>query len=263
MTDKEYFDHPAWNHSAVKLLPNEPELFYGRHIAKVWPFEPTAEMDLGTILHGAVLLGEPLPIIPASALNGDGHRKGAQWKEWKDSHPGPALTEKEAEPLAAMLASVRGNAYAVKLLDAMGRTEEALFSTDATGLPLKGKVDKIAQFGVDSVLVDLKTTKDPSPDGFAKACATFAYHRQAAWYLDLAERNDIDAEAFLFIAVRNVAPYECVVYECSGEMIEQGRNENRAALDDLWRRLETNDWHSASHGKVNILDLPKWARREM
>lgn len=261
MTDAEYFAHKAWSNSQLKLLPNEPELFHGRYVTGIYPQETTKAMELGTMLHAAVLLGEPLPIIPADVLNKDGHCKGGAWLEWKAQHDEPCLKEADAEPLVAMMNSIQGNPAAAQLLAQPGATEEPLFFEDRlTGLPLKGKVDKIAEFPDGLVVIDLKTTSDPSADGFAKSAASFKYHRQAAFYTDLVTWTIDPPEAFIFICVRNVPPYECVVYECSEEMLRQGREENTLAKADLKRRLETGDWHGASHGKVEILDLPRWAR---
>ena len=259
-SETEYRAAPGWSYSQLKLLPDQPEVFHGRFVSKVWPLEPTPAMDIGTIFHEAVLTGKPLPIIPEDVLSSSGFRAGAKWKEWAQAHPGPCLRARDAEPIEIMIDSVWADKQAAKLLRADGRVELALFGKDAvTMLPIKGRLDKLVQFGEGVVILDLKTTADPTPERFAKQVYEQRYHRQAAFYAMLAAMHGHDVAAVVFVAVRNVPPYECVVYECDSGIIETGERENRAALDDLARRLKADYWHGPTFGRITELTFPKWA----
>ena len=259
-TEAEYRAAPGWSYSQLKLLPDQPELFWGRYIRKIWPVEPTAAMDVGTIFHAAVLTGTPLPIIPEEVLSASGSKAGAKWKEWAEANPGPCLKVAEAEPVEVMIESVWADTQAAKLLRADGRVELPLFGKDAaTYLPIKGRLDKLAEFPEGCIVVDLKTTADPSPEAFGKSVWLQRYHRQAAFYAMLATKHGYNVVAVVFVAVRNVPPYECVVYECDSGIIEAGERENRLALDDLARRLKADYWHGPTFGRITELSIPKWA----
>jgi hypothetical protein len=265
MTDADYFRHPAWSCSQLKLLPDQPELFHARYVAEPrrWLDRPSKAMELGAALHRMLLLGEQQNVIPTAALNADGHRRGKAWTEWHAEHPGPAMTASEAEPLLEMAAGVRRNRHAVALLDAAGEVEMPLFGVDPpTGCEIKAKPDKVARIADSVLVVDLKTTDDPQPGDrhFAAAVVRYGYHRQAAWYLDLLDEHREDPEAFLFVAVRNEPPYECVVHECSVELLTAGRAENREALDALSQRIKSGDWSSEATRAVVLTGLPTWYR---
>jgi exodeoxyribonuclease VIII len=259
-TEAEYRIAEGVSYSQLKLLPDQPELFHGRFISKIWPLEPTAAMELGTIFHEAVLLGKELPIIPPEVLSKSGSRAGAPWAEWKDNHPGPCIKQREAEPLLAMIDSVWADKQAAAMLRADGRCELALFGKDLiTGLPIKGRLDKLAVYGDSTIIVDLKTTNDPTPEAFAKQVWQQRYHRQADFYQNLANQHGHDVAGCVFIAVRNEPPFECVVYQCDSAMLEKGYEENRKALDDLARRLKADYWHGPTFGRITELSIPKWA----
>jgi hypothetical protein len=259
-SEADYRAAPGWSYSQLKLLPDQPELFHGRFITGVWPQEPTPAMDVGTIFHEAVLTGKQLPIIPEDVLSTSGSKAGAKWCQWASDHPGPCLKAKEAGPILAMIDSVWADTQAAKLLRADGRVELPLFGTDRpTGLPIKGRLDKLCQFEEEYVIMDLKTTADPSPEAFGKQVWQQRYHRQAAFYSRLAEDRGYTIIAVAFVAVRNVPPYECVVYQCDQAMLDQGATENRAALDDLALRLKADYWHGPTFGRITELSIPKWA----
>jgi exodeoxyribonuclease VIII len=97
-----------------------------------------------------------------------------------------------------MAIAVQGHPYANALLS-HGKAEESFWADDTpTGLRVKARPDWY--FG--GTIVDLKTCQDASPSGFARACATFSYHVQAAHYL-----NVTFAERFIFIAVEKTYPF--------------------------------------------------------
>jgi hypothetical protein len=261
MTHEEYLAAAGYSNSMLKLLPDSPEEFYRRHITGEDVFAPSASMMLGTALHSVLLENAPLPIIPREVLNVDGHRKGKAWLEFKEAHGGLLMTEQEALPLKRMVESVRNHPKARWLLDADGDVEQSLFWTDDhTGLPLKMRYDRLSRFGAQVVLCDIKTAADVDARSFRRAATTFQYHRQAAFYCDGIELTTGDwPEGFCFVTVRNAPPYNCEVYELVDSAIQLGRQQNRAAIDDLARRLASNDWYSDTHGTIQVLDVEAWA----
>ena len=123
----------------------------------------------------------------------------------------------------------------------------------------------------DGYIVDLKTTTDASPEGFAKSVANWNYHMQAPYYMEgityAAMQADIDInpiKGFVFLAVEKDA---CVVkgeskgvgvYILDDDAMEQGRIEFRKNLNTYVRCSNENKWPGYSN-KVEKLSLPKWA----
>ncbi|MBK7542908.1 MAG: PD-(D/E)XK nuclease-like domain-containing protein [Candidatus Competibacteraceae bacterium] len=76
--------------------------------------------------------------------------------------------------------------------------------------------------------VDIKTTKDASPAGFAKAVANYRYHVQQAHYLAGCAALGLPASDFVFVAVEKAEPYPVACYQLSDAAEGVGYR--------LWRR---------------------------
>lgn len=81
---------------------------------------------------------------------------------------------------------------------------------------------------------DVKTCQDNSPMAFKRDIYKYAYHLQAAFYIDQLGINN-----FKFIAVQNTYPYTVEVYTLSNELLERGRNAWKQAFKDYEIYLET------------------------
>ena len=262
-TIEEYHARPEWSSSQVKLLPHKPVLFYRRHITREFPFKSTASTKLGDAVHRALLDGTQVMDIPADVLSKNGAKAGNAWKQFAAENDDKVLVKAD-DPIKHMVASVRANALAMKLLESPGWTEHTLTDRDEeTGLPLRTRPDRIVRSLEGFIIPDIKSTVDPlfGDRHFGKQIAKLDYHRQAAWYWDTVARWEPDEPvfAFAFIAVRNAAPYECVVHPLHEDAIALGRRENRVALDELKRRLDTDDWNLPEHG---VIDLPAWRYKQ-
>jgi hypothetical protein len=263
LSEADYRARPEHSVSEVKLLPDEPELYYGRYVAKLpdYQLEPSPQMIKGTAVHEAVLQNIPLRIIPDRVLSKDGARRGAAWNEFRAEHLGEAwLKASEAEPLNRSIDSIYANKQARALLEKPGDCELSIFRRDEfTGLSLKHRLDKLVRVG-SGIVLDVKTTNDPTDRGFPYACLDRKYHIQAAAYFEAAEEATGDVpEAFIFIAVQVEVPYICQVYTCDRELLDLGAIKWHESLLDLDTRTKISDWHRAGHGHLNILNLPKKA----
>lgn len=264
MDNAQYHMAAAWGSSQLKLLPDSPELFAARYITREYPQEESSAMDLGTAVHSDLLGGDGWELIPPEVLTSNGRRQGKAWEQFQaDNASKLLLLPNDAAKVQAMVASVRAEPMAARLLGMPGPCEESIFWTDKeTGLPLKCRPDKRVIFPDDTVVADLKTSNDPTQSAFQWRMYDLGYHRQAAHYIDGLATIGIEGPAWVFIVVRNAPPYECRVYELDQEAINFGREINREALIDLAKRLETNNWRGPSWGRCQPIDLPKRAYQE-
>jgi hypothetical protein len=198
IANADYHADPAISASHLKAVMQSPYHYWSRYINPQRPtIEPTAAMRLGSLAHCAVLEPDELhnryAIAPdrrsnaGKALAADMAARGLE-----------AVTEADMALAANMAIAVHQHPYAAALL-ADGKAEQSFWWDDkATGQRCKCRPD----WYQGSTIVDLKTCQDASPGGFARACATFGYHTQAAHYL-----NGTFADRFIFIAVEKAYPF--------------------------------------------------------
>src|SRR5690606_32160586 len=94
--------------------------------------------------------------------------------------------------------SVRKNQLACSILSRAKFIEQSKRWRDGeSGLTLKCRPDIVC----DEMIVDLKTCRDASPQGFARAAADLGYHRQHAFYVDGWAKATGEVLPFVFIAV--------------------------------------------------------------
>lgn len=215
--------------------------------------KPTPAMELGSAFHAMVL--EPdvyeKEFVVAPKIDKRTTAGKAEWKEWQANAKGKTLlTDETVDLLRLMTESVMSHPAARAILHLDGVAEQTFTWKDATTeQECKCRPDWL----VDGMIVDLKTTLDASPEGFAKSTSNFRYHVQSNWYL----RGVPDAKQFVFIAVEKTPPFAVAVYVASPEMVAAG---GRAADQDLariaeWKREQK--WPSYSN-QIETLNLPRW-----
>ncbi len=110
------------------------------------------------------------------------------------------------------------------------------------------------------IIKDLKTCRDASKDGFARAIVNLGYDVQAGHYLDGA--NAIDGagsyDAWLFVAVEKEPPYPCAVYVADEAMLAHGRAIRSRVMRQLRQCIETGDF-PAYGTEAQTISLPTWA----
>lgn len=128
---------------------------------------------------------------------------------------------------------------------------------EESGILLRSRPD----FFTNTIILDLKTTKDSSPHAFSKAVADYAYHRQAALACDgLTKLTGNKYENVVLFVVDKTPPHFVRCYVLNESVIDQGRYEYKTAAKIYADCLEKNNW--PSHPEIiENLDIPKWAYR--
>lgn len=257
LSNSEYHSHPAVSKSHLDQMARSAAHYWARYLdpEREVP-EPTAEMKLGTALHTAVLEPHLWAEQFAVAPEGIDRRTKVGKETWAafeaDAQDKTVLTGEDAQRIQRMAAAVHRHPASSFLLELPGLREGSYFWTDeATGLECKCRPD---WHSLDRrIIVDVKTTSDASPRGFAKSCASYRYHVQANWY----QRPFEEAEQFLFIAVESQPPHLVAVYAATAAMVAAG---GRAADRDLQALAECRargEWPGYGD-EILLLDLPRW-----
>jgi exodeoxyribonuclease VIII len=259
MNNAEYHRHPAVGKSHLDAIARSPLHYWARYIdpSRVEP-EPTAAMQLGTAFHTRIL--EPELFAKEYALAPAADRRTKDGKAaWADAAANGAtlLSAADWDMLLGMDGSVRRHVGASRLLARAGAAETTHMWVDAdTGIECKCRPDYLTD---DGWVIDLKTTEDASPRGFAKSVATFRYHVQAAWYLDGVRATGHDPKGFVFIAVEKKPPYAVAVYSLDYEALGAGASEARRCLQRIAECRESDSWPGYDDA-VQLLSLPAWAK---
>jgi len=249
ISNAEYHTDPAVSASHLHVVAASPYHYWSRFLDPNRPvIEPTAAMRLGSLVHCAVL--EPDELNSRYAIAPDRRTKDGKATAAMLAASGiEAVTAADMELAMAMAASVRSHQAAAELLR-NGKAEQSFWWDDVdTGLRCKCRPD----WYYGATVVDLKTTTDASPQGFAKSVANWRYHVQQAHYM-----AGTFAERFVFIAVEKTYPYAVGVYELDATAMNVGYALRRNNLQTIADCRAINEWPGYSQGIQN-LSLPGWA----
>ena len=254
MTDEEYFDLPHYNRSVIwdayKRTPAHSKI----------GITPTAAMDFGTAVHRMIL--QPDTFNKAYGILDDDwvreSKKPKATKKWKEAQAKvekdgvTLITQKEHNQYNACLTSAYDHPFASNLLCDSSASREVVttWTDDFTELDLKCKYDLISTVG--GYVADVKTTKDASPEGFARSAANFGYPFQAAFYLQTCPDYD-----YYIIAIETSPPYPTAVYTFPKEVMSHARVQVSEALDRFSSCVSSDIWHGYSDA-AQELEMPGW-----
>jgi hypothetical protein len=205
-------------------------------------------MKLGSLTHCAVL--EPDELSSRYGIAPDRRTNAGKAVAAEMETAGiEAVTASEMEQAMAMAGSVRSHQAAAALLRD-GKAEQSFWWDDTpTGLRCKCRPD----WYTGNTIVDLKTTTDASPKGFARSVAQWRYAIQQNHYL-----AGTFAERFVFIAVEKTYPYAVGVYELDEAAALYGETERRNNLQTIADCRAISEWPGYGN-TIQPLSLPAWA----
>lgn len=226
------------------------------------PRKETAAMRIGSIFHGMALEPERVKIAVAPVCDKRTKDGKATWEAFCAENSGAEIvTAEEGEMLNGMVASVRSHPAASALLSGQGIAEGSCFwYDDQSGELCRCRPDYYRRdLGI---IVDLKSAKDASPLGFAKAIANYRYNLQNAFYCDGVEAATGDfIKGFVFVAVESTAPYCAAVYQLDMQGVEAGRVEYKRLLLDLADCKHAGKFPGYSE-RIETISMPAWSIKE-
>ena len=248
-----YNDLPGVRWSHLKAMATSPKQY--RHELE-HPREDKPAYLIGRAIHCLVLEGaeryaETFTTYPGKA------RRGKAWEDFKATvgKGRDVLIASEAEQVGGCAAAVLSDPIAKQHLRD-GLAEQTIQWTDeATGILCKCRAD-----AVNGHLVELKSTRNPEPDAFARDAHRFLYPGQLAFYEEGAKASGLKlGRPPALITVGTEPPHDVVVYDELGEALAAGRRLFRRLLDELAECQKTDTWPGAARGEAMTLHLPPWA----
>lgn len=223
-------------------------------------------MDFGNAWHPAVLEPERFAAQFVRGLENNDKRFKAEKERFAafcQEHRGKTvLAVEEWDVIAAMATALRQHGTAAALLSGRGVNEVVAVWDDAeTGVRCRCRIDRFCEFLGWSWVIDLKSTRDASPEGWPAEVRRYGYAEAAAFYLDGLATLDPRPRRFLWIAQEKEPPFAVAVHEPDDEAIEFGRRRYRRHLRAYAEAMRTDRWPAYPVG-VLPTSLPSWALRE-
>jgi len=243
------------NWSTLSAMRQSPAAY---HYRLTTPRESTPAMDLGRLIHTAVLEPE---CLEADYAVWDGGRRGTnEHKAWLEANAGKeATTAADMEKAQAIAASVWAHKAARRVLRG-GRVEVPLRWRDpATRMGCKGRPDHIRHDRIGgSALTDLKSTKSIEPRAFGRSVEAFGMHAQMAFYRRGMDVLGMKPGPVRLIAVEQEPPHEVAVYVLDEDVLYAGELLVNALLAQVKTWRKRGRWPGRFEEET-ALQFPVWA----
>jgi hypothetical protein len=155
-----------------------------------------------------------------------------------------------------MIGAIQSHKLASRLM-AVGIPEATLLWHDPeTGLRCRVRPDVLRDD--PGVIVDLKSTEDASPSGFARSVAKYKYHWRHALYVMGAQALRLSVRNYLFVAVEKFPPYAIGIYQLDEYSVARGYEAVRGGIDLMARCMKANEWPGYDE-HTQTITLPQWA----
>lgn len=247
-TFSEYRATDALNFSRLKRIAKSP-LDYKTDAPKY-----TTALGIGRAIHTAVL--EPDKWQSEYAIF-DGDKRTKLYKEFKAANSDrEILGHKDALICESIACSVRNHPVAASYFES-GQAEVSIEWEHALGVRCKSRLDWLS----DDIVLDLKSTADITPDGFARACARYSYHGQLSFYCQAAKALDGRERKAVILAVEKEPPYDIAPYVLPEEAMQAGRRLVTDWLLKVQECQERGHWPGVAEQETE-LQLPDWCFSE-
>lgn len=259
LTREQYDALDRVNFSTLKLIGISPAHY--QHRMTTGDSDDTDARARGRCVHLAIL--EPEKFKEQVVVWDGGTRRGKDWEGFKARNVDKEILKEEAHAeVLAIAKAVRSSMQAAPYL-VSGQSEVAVLWDHVVpeigglaGYRIKCKslLDRVTPVA----LVDLKSSRDASPDGFGRECANYEAVVQAAFYSDGYRAATGSSLPYVLLASEAAAPYVVQAYRVTEEQLELGRETYRAWLDRLNLCRQEKAWPGYAETEMDLV-LPPWA----
>jgi exodeoxyribonuclease VIII len=258
--EMDYYANSALSHSRLKEIRKSPGHFR-------WSLDnetpSTDAMNLGSLVHAMVL--EPHTVEGRFVEMPKFDRRTKQGKadhiQWLNDHPAsiplPPSEWRTATGMAKAIADHPDAAAMIECVAAHGTAEAEYFWEDGRGIDRKAKVDGLCISEDETILVDLKTTIDASPDSFRRSIFKYSYATQMAYYREaVASEGKYSPRTAIIIAVGKTPPYAVGLYRFSEETLAKADMVVDRWLETYLQCTQSGKW--PSYWDIQDVEMPDW-----
>jgi len=256
LSNEDYHADSALGSSSVKVVLKSLAHF------KSYMSEPpkvTKALDFGTACHSAILEQDFNKYTKAP----DVRRGTIAWKEHQKTHPDKILLKPdEYSSVKQMYEKFWSHKIAPKLTK-LGKPEISFFAVDPiTGLRVKARADYFVRYDNKNFVVDYKTARDASDEGFAKAIWNYRYDISAAFYMYVIElATGVRPDDFIWIAQDKDPPHLINTLRAPEAMITRADARVKHSLGLIKQAKETDIWPGYDE-TLREVELDDWAIRK-
>lgn len=257
MAAADYHAVEAMSNGGAKKILQSPAHY---RLMRTTPNVPSAPMQFGTAVHDGALEPEAFDsrVVVAPECDKRSNAGKQLWAEFTFDNEGKTvLSRPDFDRARRCIDAVLAHPTAAFLLRG-AEVEHSLFWEDGQyKVPCKARIDARNH----GAFIDLKTTKDASPTGFARQAADLLYHLQGAHYMSGGEHVlNATPEFFGFIAVESEEPHAVACYQLPPIALHRGRHHADEALARYRDALAAGAWPGYAE-QITELNLPRWALR--
>ena len=248
ITDHTYYEDCMYmSNSMLKMFMEKCPKHYAYRLEN--PIKTTQAMKFGTAFHMLVL--ESLEVFEKHyVVEPDVDKRTTLGKTTLakfNEHIGDRIpiTVKDQKTMMSMFEQLSEHNNIDILLQCKERESIYLWENKTAGMLCKGKFDAVNHD--KKYIVDLKTTRNASPEKFKELLMNAKYHMQAAYYLDALGYSD-----YFIIAIEKDRPHCVCTYKLSKEMIQEGRKLYMDGLKSYKKIIKNDDSYMLEYnlGKI-------------
>jgi hypothetical protein len=187
---------------------------------------------------------------------------GRAWRRMCEELGLAVLSRSDLEQVNGAVAAVRAYDLAMDLINGAELQTVAVWQDEGTGVWCKARLDIYRRKDEPFPIVgDLKTTAKPVTMDMGSHAFNAGWHRQLAFYCDGCEAiTGQEHDHARIIAVEQQQVHRVEVFELAPSVLEQGREEYRAALM-AYENCQRRDHWPTNSGTLQILWFPGWATK--
>lgn len=259
----DYHSSDGISASGVNLLipPNCPKMYWYKYLSGEYTKPDTASQIVGRALHCMVLESHEFDSRFCVCIKVDRRTKEGKkaYEEFVNSAGDKEiLSEDQFMLVNGMAESILNHSVFKSVMnDSDGHVEESIaWKDEVSGALLRSRPD----FYNDSVIVDIKTTRDVRPESFVRSIVDYGYHIQAAMACDaLTAATGKYYDTVILFVVSKEAPYLIRSYMLGYDSITTGRVKYKYAANVYADCLATGVWPGYDES-VEEIDIPAWAK---
>lgn len=251
LSNSDYHSDKAVGSTGLKRILVSPA-----HFRYPNPFNATRAKEIGSAIHCRILESDRWD-TDYKVVGCDARTSSLYKAACKDNPKERVLTSAEYENVLGMQKGVLRNRHCRELIEAPGRYELSLFTTDpVTGVAVKVRYDKLTDAGMP---VDLKKCQKAGRDDFSRTINNYGYHISAALYMDAWEwQFGEKLDVMRWIAVEEQSPHAAMRYKPDADALMIARALYREALEIYANCLDRDEWPSYDDSEEEI-GLPGYA----
>lgn len=264
MPPEEYHAAVAMSSSGLRHMAKSPAHFFGMQLdPNRPPPNPTPAMEAGTLFHTALFEPEKFDeryIVKPEKIDMR-TKEGKAWSVAAGTRN--PITEDDFRRSVTQARRIRALPEVGALLSEGVGEASAFWVDKLTGEWCKCRPDWVSPAGDGVILLDGKTSKDASQNGFSRAIWNWRYDLQAAWYSEGYEAaTGKPVHGFVFAVTESDWPHASAAYILDDVVLEAARRECRRLLDQYAECRRSESWPGYPE-TIQPITLPAWAMKEI